>query len=325
MNQAEQRLSLRLSLLDFVPLLEEADASEAIRQSVRLAQAAEAWGYERFWVTEHHDMPHLVSTNTEVMLAHIGAHTQRIRLGAGALLLPYYRPFKAAEAFHLLAAMYPDRVDLGIGRAPGGNAHASMALSETYLEQVRRMPALLDDLADLLANRYRIEGEPVTARPVPPVPPQLWLLGTNAKSAQYAAERGTGYVFGQFMSAEDGKAVLASYRERFRPSELQAKPRTIVAVGVVCAATREAAETAGAEGVRLAFGEQAEGARFAASGEDPAASERKFVRGTPQDVKRRLLELQAEWQADELMLVTVTGTYGQRLESFRLIAEAFAT
>lgn len=320
MNRA-RTLSIKLSPLDFVPLLDGADATEAIRQSVRLAQAAESWGYERYWVTEHHDMPHLVSTNTEVMLAHLGAHTQRIRLGSGALLLPYYRPYKAVEAFRLLASMYTDRVDLGIGRAPGGNAHASMALSETYLEQVRRMPALLDDVVLLLANRYLIDGESVTARPVPPVPPQLWLLGTNAKSAQYAAERGAGYVFGQFMSAEDGSAVLASYRDRFQPSELQSRPRTIVAVGVVCAETREAAEAAGKEGVRLAFGEQA---RSSAGGEDPAVSARKLVRGTPDEVKRRLLELQAEWQADELMLVTMTGTYEQRIESFRLIAEAFA-
>jgi luciferase family oxidoreductase group 1 len=311
-------LAIKLGLLDFVPLLEGADATEAIRQSVRLAQAADEWGYERYWVSEHHDMPRLASTNTEVMLAHLGAHTRRIRIGSGALLLPYYRPLKAAEAFHLLAAMYPDRVDLGIGRAPGGSAHASMALSETYLEQVQRMPALLDDLTALLANRYRIEGESVAARPLPPVPPQLWLLGTNEKSAGYAAERGVGYVFGQFMSDGDAKAVLASYRSRFRPSELQDRPRTIVAVGVVCAETREAAEAAGAEGQRLVFGDHARSA-----GGDPAASARKLVRGTPDDVRRRLLELQEEWQADELMLVTVTGTYEQRLNSFRLIAEQF--
>ncbi|MFC0211126.1 MsnO8 family LLM class oxidoreductase [Paenibacillus chartarius] len=305
------------SILDFVPLLEQADAAEALQESVRLARAAEAWGFRRYWVTEHHDMPGVASTNTEVMLAYLGAHTSTIRIGSGALLLPYYKPVKAVEAFHLLAAMFPGRVDFGIGRAPGGNAHVSMALSDSYLKQVRNMPQLLDDVVSLLANRYRVEGEPVAARPLPPVPPELWLLGTNARSAQYAAERGAGYVFGQFMSAEDGETVLNSYRSKFVPSELGQKPRTIVAVGVVCAKSEEEAREVSLQGAKAAFGERA-----AAAADDPATSARKLVYGKPDRVIRKLDELQRQYEADELLLVTMTGTYAQRLESFRLLAEA---
>lgn len=312
------KLQAKMGLLDFVPLLEGADAAEAVRQTVKLAQAAEAWGYERYWITEHHDMEKLASTNPELLLAHLGTQTKRIRLGTGALLLPFYKPMKVAETFHLLETMHPGRIDLGIGRAPGGTAHATMALTDTFLEQVRKLPELLDDLVLLLTNRFRIDGLQVHARPIPPSPPQLWLLGTNAKSAQYAAERGAGYAFGQFMSAEDGRHILASYRERFQASALGSEPKTIVAVGVVCAETDEEAEAISAAGLRRTFGGAPDGAGEA----DPAADSRKLVAGSPATVARRLKELQRDYEADELLLVTMTATYEERFASFRLLAEA---
>lgn len=310
-------LDLRMGLLDFVPLLEDADAAEAIRQTMKLAQAAEAWGYERYWITEHHDMERLASANPELLLAGIGGQTKRIRLGTGALLLPYYKPMKVAETFHLLETMYPGRIDLGIGRAPGASAHASLALSGTFLEQVSKLPQLLDELIRFLTNTYSIDGQPVYARPIPPSPPQLWLLGTNKKSAQYAAERGAGYAFGQFMSDEDGRHMLASYREQFQASALGAAPQAIVAVGVVCAETDEEAAAIGAAGLRRAFG----GIPGSAGESDPAAAARKLIAGSPATVAARLIELQKYYEADELLLVTMTETYEQRLTSFRLLAE----
>ncbi|WP_068777275.1 MsnO8 family LLM class oxidoreductase [Paenibacillus sp. FJAT-26967] len=259
---------LKLSVLDLVPVMQDADSPAALKQAVLLARTAERLGYTRYWVSEHHDMDKLASACPEVLLAHIGAHTEKIRIGSGAVLLPHYQPIKVAEAFHLLATLHPGRIDLGIGRAPGGSAHVMMALSGNFLENIRRMPEKIQDLSNLLAGEYRLEGELITARPVPPVSPELWLLGTNVKSAAYAAEYGTGYVFGHFMSDVDGAAVLEAYRSRFEPSRLLAKPKAIAAVHVVCAETEEealalAAESAGMQQPGAAAGGSA--AHLAAS------------------------------------------------------------
>ncbi len=159
---------LKLSVLDLVPVLDEADAAYALSQAVELAQTAERLGYTRYWVAEHHDMPHLACTSPEVLLAHVGARTQRIRIGSGALLLPHYKPLKVAESFHLLASLYPGRVDLGIGRAPGGSAHVSIALSGNFLENVRQLPDKLKELLELLEGSFQLDGQKVTARPTPP-------------------------------------------------------------------------------------------------------------------------------------------------------------
>ncbi|HZG77644.1 MAG TPA: MsnO8 family LLM class oxidoreductase, partial [Paenibacillus sp.] len=232
---------LSISVLDLVPAFGETSGSGALREAIALAQAAERFGYRRYWAAEHHDLPGLACPAPEVLLAAIGARTSRIRLGTGALLLPHYKPLKVAETFHLLASLYPGRIDLGIGRAPGGNAHASMALSGNFLDNVRRLPEALRDVAALVRGDYAYEGQPVRARPTPPHPPELWLLGTNAKSAAYAAELGMGYVFGQFMSDTSGEETLRAYREAFAPSAFRSAPRAIVAVAAVCADTAEEA------------------------------------------------------------------------------------
>ncbi|MVP01944.1 MsnO8 family LLM class oxidoreductase [Paenibacillus lutrae] len=259
---------LKLSVLDLVPVMQDADSPAALKQAVLLARTAERLGYTRYWVSEHHDMDKLASACPEVLLAHIGAHTEKIRIGSGAVLLPHYQPIKVAEAFHLLATLHPGRIDLGIGRAPGGSAHVMMALSGNFLENIRRMPEKIQDLSNLLAGEYRLEGELITARPVPSVSPELWLLGTNVKSAAYAAEYGTGYVFGHFMSDADGAAVLEAYRSKFEPSRLLPKPRAIAAVNVICAETEEEALALAAESAGMP---QAPGAAAAGSAPRGAA------------------------------------------------------
>jgi luciferase family oxidoreductase group 1 len=243
--------SVRLSVLDLIPVYPGASVTEAMKQAVRLAQTAERVGYTRYWVAEQHDMEMLACSNPEVVLSHIGAHTERIRLGSGAVLLPHYKAIKVAETFHMLAALYPGRIDLGLGRAPGGSAHLSIALSGNFLENVRHMPDTLRDLMQLLEGSYQLDGQTVTARPIPEVPPDVWMLGTNQKSAAYAAEFGTGFVFGQFMSDQDGAEVLGAYRRAFRPSALCSSARAIVAVGVICAETEQEALELAAEGAGL--------------------------------------------------------------------------
>ncbi|GAA4838476.1 LLM class flavin-dependent oxidoreductase [Paenibacillus vulneris] len=311
--------SLKLSVLDLVPVLDGADATYALSQAVELAQTAEQLGYTRYWVAEHHDMPHLACTSPEVLLAHVGARTERIRIGSGALLLPHYKPLKVAESFHLLASLYPGRVDLGIGRAPGGSAHVSIALSGNFLEHVRQLPDTLQELIRLLEGSFELDGQKVTARPAPPVPPELWMLGTNRKSAAYAAEIGAGYVFGQFMSDVNGKEVLDAYREAFVPSRLSPLPRAIAAIGVVCAETEEGAEQLAAAGM-APFGQQSTGE------EGPSSSSvRKWLVGTPQKVKMQLEELSHLYGVDEFIVVTMIKDYKKRLHSYTLLAEAVAS
>ncbi|HAF97061.1 MsnO8 family LLM class oxidoreductase [Paenibacillus lactis] len=243
--------SLKLGVLDLVPRLGESTFEDALQQAAELARCAEAWGYHRYWAAEHHDLEHLSCASPEILLSHIGARTERIRLGSGAVLLPHYSPLKVAENFRMLAALYPGRIDLGVGRAPGGSAHTSMALSGNFLGHVADLPNRIRALTELMEDRYRYEDVPVAAKPVPAIAPALWMLGTNTKSAGYAAEFGTGYVFGQFMSDTDGAEVLRSYREAFRPSAQLEKPQTIVAVSVICAETEELAREMAADAARL--------------------------------------------------------------------------
>lgn len=238
---------LKLSVLDLVPRLGEISFEEALQQAVTLAQHAEAWGYGRYWAAEHHDLEHLSCASPEILLTHIGARTTSIRLGSGAVLLPHYSPLKVAENFRMLAALYPGRIDLGIGRAPGGSAHTSMALSGNYLGHVADLPQRIRSLTELLEDRYRYEDVPVAAKPVPASQPVMWMLGTNTKGASYASEYGMGYVFGQFMSDADGAEILRSYREDFQPSAHLQEPRAMVAVSVVCAQTQEEAEKLAAD------------------------------------------------------------------------------
>lgn len=307
------RPSLTLSVLDLVPAFGDANAAQALGQAVALAQTAETLGYRRYWAAEHHDIPGLVCPAPELLLAHIGARTANIRLGTGALLLPHYKPLKVAESFHMLASLYPGRIDLGIGRAPGGNAHVSMALSGNFLENVRRLPEKLRDVTALIRGDYTFEDQPVRAQPTPPVSPELWLLGTNAKSALYAAELGLGYVFGQFMSDAEGDKVIRTYRESFVPSAFLTAPSVIVAVSVICAETSEEAR----ELARRTAG----GIERSNPGQELDPAERKLIAGTPGDVRRRLQKLAATYQIDEFLVTTLVPDYELRLRSYELLAK----
>ncbi|TMV52190.1 LLM class flavin-dependent oxidoreductase [Paenibacillus mesophilus] len=307
---------IRLSVLDLVPVLEHANPQYALMQAVRLAQTAEKLGYSRYWVAEHHDMPNIVSSCPEVLLSHVGAKTERIRIGSGAVLLPYYKPYKVAETFHMLATLYPDRIDLGIGRAPGGHAHASMALSDNYLEQVRRLPESIQSLVSLLSDDFRIEEQRVSARPVPAAAPELWMLGTNSKSAQFASRFGTGYVFGHFMSDQDGKPIIDSYRESYQATSIGPEPRVIVAVSVVCAETDSEAARCAELGARAFLGEAPidDGVRRQYRG--------RAVVGSPDSVRRQLLEMQEQFGADEFIVVTTSQDYETRIRSYELLAKS---
>jgi luciferase family oxidoreductase group 1 len=322
-----------LGVLDLVPRLNGATAEQALQQSVTLAQHAEEWGYSRYWTSEHHDMDELASASPEVLLAHIGARTNTIQLGSGAVLLPHYSPLKVAETFRLLAALYPGRIELGLGRAPGGGPHATMALSGNYLQHVSKLPELLVALTELLEDRYTYEEHPVTARPIPEVPLSLWMLGTNVKSAEFAARFGMGYVFGQFMSDADGTEAVRRYREGFIPSANRKEPEVMVAVSVLCAETQEEALSWSRE---IAESRKAGGKEHSPqsdiantsirTNDDTADADGNEVQrlhaGTPAQVWNQLQQVCHRLDTDRLLVVTTGPDYERRLASYKLLANA---
>lgn len=174
---------MRLSILDQSPISSNQTPHDALNWSMKLAQAGEALGYTRYWIAEHHDLSGLACPAPEVMLSYIGANTNRIRIGSGAVLLPHYRPYKVAETFNMLATLFPNRIDLGIGRAPGGSAEAMTALSGNFIKNVGSFPSLLRDLLHFLDDDFPTDSEysKLSASPIPENPPVPWLLGTGKK------------------------------------------------------------------------------------------------------------------------------------------------
>ena len=326
---------MKLSILDQVPIPNGKSANEALEATIDLAVAADKLGFHRYWIAEHHDFTGLASPAPDIILGIIGSKTQRIRIGSGAVLLPNYKPYQIAERYNLLATLYPGRVDLGLGRAPGGSAEASIALVDNFLEQVKNYPEKLDELLHFL-NRDFPEGHlfsKVSARPIPNEQPVPWLLGTSMKSAVLALEKGLPYVFGDFMSDADGASIVRGYFENFQEGE----PKAIVAVNVICAETKEEAE-------KLAKSNQVwklMQAKGDGNGKVPSITEvndYKFtdedleslrqsdyrqIIGTPDTVRKSLESLSEEYGTDELMILTITHDFAARKKSYELIAHEF--
>ncbi|WP_047152721.1 LLM class flavin-dependent oxidoreductase [Aneurinibacillus tyrosinisolvens] len=330
---------MKISILDQSPISNGSSPAEALAQTARLLQRAEQLGYTRYWVAEHHGMTSLANPSPEVLLGRLGALTSTIRIGSGAVLLPHYSPYKVAENFNLLSTLYPGRIDLGIGRAPGGSAHETLALRENYLQNVHRLPSLLSDLIGYLYDELPADHPfaGIHARPLPPVPPEIWLLGTSGKSAKYAAELGASFAFGHFMSESDGPAILQEYRQNFQPSRIQQKPKTIVTVSAICAETEEEASRLAASldlwGIKTDQGtahlgipsvEEALAYPYTEAERQAIRSKRQnMLIGTKEQMKEQVHTLQQAYQADEWMFVTITHDYEARLRSYKLLADVF--
>ena len=337
---------MKLSVLDQAPVVSGSTASEALQNSIALARAADALGYERFWVAEHHGMDTLASSAPEVLIARIGAETRRIRVGSGAVLLPHYSPFKVAETFRMLHVLYPGRVDLGVGRAPGGSGVEIRALR-------REKPGMLlpdaaenfpEDLRELLAFLRGGFGErhhyrSVRVAPVGEGGPAVWLMGSSEASAQLAADMGLPYAFGHFIEPQGTRAAMETYRRRFRASAEASEPRALVGLGVVCAETDAEARRLHSSARAMIrrfrtfpreFGlvptpEEAE--RELATGIDPAVFDYgewpRYTVGTPETVRARLLEIGAALGVDEVMAVTIVHDQAAKVRSYELLAKAF--
>lgn len=329
---------LKLSVLDQSPISRGMSAGDALRNSVDLARAADALGYTRYWVAEHHATRMLACPSPEALLGPIGAATSHIRIGSGGVMLPHYSALKVAETFRMLGALYPGRVDLGVGRAPGSDP-----LTAWVLQRDKRQAAPDDfpeQLAELLA--YTRDGLPATHRlaslaelPPPEERPTPWLLGSSPQSGVWAAELGLPYAFADFI-APDGATIARDYARQFVPSRTLGRPQVIAAVWALCAETDEEAVRL-ASSSRMAFAHYLGGAPIQVPPVDEAVAyldanrhmldtiitRRRAVVGSPAAVRTRLEAVAAEYGADEVMIVTITYDHAARRRSYELLADAF--
>ncbi|WP_042142884.1 LLM class flavin-dependent oxidoreductase [Paucisalibacillus sp. EB02] len=322
---------MKLSILDQVPIALGQTAQDALFETLNLAKLGDELGYHRYWVAEHHNLKGLACPAPEVLLGIIGGQTKKIRIGAGAILLPHYKPFKVAETFNLLATMYPNRVDLGLGRSPGGSAEASVALSGNFLENVRKMPELIDELLRFFNGDFKAEHmfSNLKPAPVPNVLPVPWLLGTSEKSAVLAAEKGLHYAFGHFMSEVDAKPIISKYRYSLKEKYPNKTPEIIMAIQVICAETSGEAEKLALESfkwsrIRGEYSNSPNNIEDTLSKEEQDEydiAKQKMIVGNPQEVKEKLNELQQKYQVDDFMILTNTPTYSVRKKSYQLLAE----
>lgn len=329
---------LRLSVLDQSPVISGYSPAQAIHETIRLVQAAERLGFHRYWLAEHHALAALADPCPEILVTRIAAETTTIRVGTGGVLLPYYSPFKVAEQFRMLEVLYPGRIDLGIGRAPGGDRMTALAMgegrypaAENFPEQVQYLVAYLDDAIPA--------GHPfadVKAMPAGRGAPQVWLLGSSDYSGALAAQLGLRFAFAHFISAEGGAVVMRDFKRRYQASDREPDAHSLLCVFVICAESAKEAERLTASialrrlntdhGVNAPVPNHEEVKNFPYTDADRrriAHHQRRVVHGTPDRVRARLLELQDEYEADELMAITITGDYETRLRSYELLAEAF--
>ena len=309
----------------------------ALRNTLDLAPLAERLGYTRYWVAEHHNIPSLASPAPEIMIGQIAALTDRIRVGSGGVMLPNHAPLMVAERFKVLEALFPGRIDLGLGRAPGTDPVTSYALrrhqgnDDDFLERFQELM--------LLETRAFPEGHPfsrIVSMPADVPLPPVWLLGSSDYSAELAAAVGLGFSFAHHFASHDAAAAMRAYRERFRPSQRCERPYAILAVAVVAAETDEDAERL-ASTIDLNWVRRAQGEYLPlASPEDALAypytpidrrriaanRERLFV-GKPSSVRERLQPLIEATRADELMVTTMIYDHAARRRSYELLALEF--
>ncbi|SEF80765.1 LLM class flavin-dependent oxidoreductase [Marinobacterium lutimaris] len=231
---------IKLSVLDLAPITEGSTPAESLARSVELAQLAEALGYTRYWVAEHHNIVDVACAATGIVISHIAAHTQKIRVGSGGIMLPNHAPYMVAEQFGTLAALHPDRIDLGVGRAPGSDYATARALRRESSTREDEFPRMLDELRHFLAPST--PNQSVTAIPGAGSDLQLWLLGSSLYGARLAAYLGLPFVFAAHFAPAHMQEALDSYRQAFRPSEQLRSPYVVVCVNAVVAETQGEAD-----------------------------------------------------------------------------------
>ena len=327
----------KLSALDQTPVPEGLTGGDALRNTIDLARHADALGYHRYWLAEHHGLA-LAGPSPEVLIGPVAAATQNIRVGSGGVMLPHYSPFKVAESFSLLAGLYPDRIDLALGRTSGTDPITQFARQRDR----RQGPA--DDfpqqLLELLAylRKELPENHPFErlqhTLPGGEQAPEVWLLGSSGQSAIWAKELGLPYAFADFINS-DGAKIANSYRAGFEASRELSAPHSMVGIWTLCAETDEEARELAASiqmsmlmlrrGTPIKVPPVAEAVEFLrGEGREPGVSRsRRIVVGSPASVRRQIEEVVEEYRADEAILVTITHDHEARRRSYELVAKEF--
>jgi luciferase family oxidoreductase group 1 len=330
---------LPLSVLDLSPVTTGATGADAIRNSIDLARHADRLRFARYWVAEHHNLPTIASVAPEVMIAEIAAATAHMRVGAGGVMLANHAPLMVAERFKVLEALHPNRIDLGLGRAPGTDPVTSFALRRR--QDAREGDDFLERFQELLL--FESGGFPethpfrrVSAMPAGVALPPIWLLGSSDYSAELAAAVGAGYSFAHHFAEHDAADAMTRYRAHFKPSAMREKPYAILACAVIAAETDAEAERI-ASSADLHFARRARGEYLPLESPEAAAAypytpvdrERiarhraRLIVGSPATVMARLSPLIAATQADEVMITTMVYDHGARKRSYEIMAAAF--
>lgn len=332
MTRHKKLSDIPFSILDLAQITVDGSASESFHRSLDLAQHAEKWGFQRFWLAEHHNMSGIASSATSVVIGYVANGTKTIRVGSGGIMLPNHSPLVIAEQFGTLEAMYPGRIDLGLGRAPGSDQQTAMALRRGPLNQGQDFPEQLAELRmyfDPASSNKRVRAIPGEGANIP-----IWLLGSSSYSATLAAELGLPFSFAGHFSPENMLPALARYRRYFKPSEVLEQPHVMVSVSIYAADTMEEAK-------RMATSHQQQFLNIIRNTRGKLAppvesmeeiwteTEKAIVLkqlsntiiGTHEEVKSQLEAFLTETEADEVIIVTNAYEHQARLRSFEIVAE----
>lgn len=324
---------MQLSILCQSPVIAGRSPGDAIRETVALARAADAWGYTRFWVSEHHGDRALAGSSPEILVSHLASVTRRLRVGAGGVLLPYQAPYKVAEQWNLLEALFPGRIDLGVGRAGGSEGRAHLALG-------RRAGAPFADVDELLSwlgpGTARRPFPEVFASPSVPEPSPVWVLGSSPASARYAGERGLPYAFGAFLDPRQMMSALAAYHQHFTPSPANPTPRVILGWFAVIGETEAEARRLAASSESWFLDAAVRGGNRPFPRADDAVRERRGPQeelllamkrqscsvGTAEQVAAQLHALGRQLAVSEVMVVSIVDDPEARARGYAALASA---
>jgi luciferase family oxidoreductase group 1 len=329
---------LKLSVLDQSPIRKGGTARQALKETTQLARLTDQLGYTRFWVSEHHNITSLAGSTPEVLIAYLAGETRDIRLGSGGIMLPNHSALKVAENFRMLETLFPARIDLGMGRAPGGDKLTAHLLNPTnsfkeneFVQQLIDLQGYLWDEAELGTIHEKIRAIPVTD-----TVPDLWLLSSSGSSASVAAHFGMAFSFAHFINPNGGPQAVQAYKQRFNPSRQFQTPQASVAIFVLCADTEEkAAELQAVMDYQMVRMEQGfingyppyedvkEYIYSSAEQTRLQYNRQRVISGTPEQVKNKIEQLAAQYGVDEVIAVTITHNFNDRIRSYQLLAETF--
>ncbi len=323
--------NIPLSVLDLAPVLEGSNPSESFKNSVDLAQSVEKDGFNRFWLAEHHNMPGIASSATSVIIGHIAGATNHMRVGAGGVMLPNHATLVIAEQFGTLESMFPGRIDLGLGRAPGSDQATAYALRRTLNQRVEDFPLQVDELEAYFEGTARVRSVPGEGLTIP-----IWLLGSSGFSAQLAAKKGLSFSFASHFAPDYTIPALNLYRDNFKPSDTLTKPYAMVGVNVIAADTDEQAEyLATSQQQQFLSIRQGNPTKLQRPIDDidsvwtemekaaveQSINSRSTIVGSKETVKQGLEKFLEETQADEMIINSQIFDQEARKRSYEIIGE----